>query len=95
MSEKASKGRIPKPEKLQNHSNEGKGKEKKKERVRSEKGEEKKAMVLSFYDSYFGDRFGPKKTVGPEQRPNWRKSFQKQRAFILKPLLSGHHRDLL
>ena len=40
MSEKASKGRFLKPEKLQNHSNERKGKEKKKER-----GEEKKAMV--------------------------------------------------
>ena len=36
LSEKASKGRFLKPEKLQNHSNEGKGKEKKKER-----GEEK------------------------------------------------------
>ena len=35
-----SKGRFLKPEKLQNHSNERKGKEKKKER-----GEEKKAMV--------------------------------------------------
>ena len=31
-------------------------------------------MVLSFYDRYFGDRFRPKKTVGPEQDPNWRKS---------------------
>ena len=31
MSEKASKGMFIKPEKLQNHSNEGKGKEKKKE----------------------------------------------------------------
>ena len=40
MSEKASKGRFLNPEKLQNHVNEGKGKEKKKER-----GEEKKAMV--------------------------------------------------
>ena len=40
MSEKASKGRFRKPEKLQNHRNERKGKEKKKER-----GEEKKAMV--------------------------------------------------
>ena len=40
MSEKASKGRFLKPEKLENHTNEGKGKEKKKER-----GEEKKAMV--------------------------------------------------
>ena len=46
MSEKASKGRFLKPEKLQNHSNEGKGKEKKKERARRRKGgEEKKAMV--------------------------------------------------
>ena len=40
MTEKASKGRFLKPEKLQNHSNEGKGKEKEEER-----GEEKKAMV--------------------------------------------------
>ena len=43
LSEKAPKGRFPKPEKLQNHSNEGKGKEKKKERVGREKGEEKKS----------------------------------------------------
>ena len=40
LSEKASKGRFLKPEELQNHSNEGKGQAKKKER-----GEEKKAMV--------------------------------------------------
>ena len=40
LSEKASKGRFLTPEKLQNHSNEKKGKEEKKER-----GEEKKAMV--------------------------------------------------
>ena len=32
LSEKASKGKFLKREKLQNHSNEGKGKEKKKER---------------------------------------------------------------
>ena len=32
MSEKASKGRFLGPEKHQNHTNEGKGKEKKKER---------------------------------------------------------------
>ena len=51
-------------------------------------------MVLSFYDRYFGDRFRPKKTVGPEQDPNWRKSFQKQRVYTVKPLLSGHLRDL-
>ena len=40
LSEKASKGRFLKPEKLQNHGNEGKRKEKEKER-----GKEKKAMV--------------------------------------------------
>ena len=46
MSEKASKGRFLNPEKFQNHSNEGKGEEKNKER-----GEEKKAMValLDFF----------------------------------------------
>ena len=45
MSEKASKGTFLKPEKLQNHSNEGKGKEKKKSARRSKGGEEKKVMV--------------------------------------------------
>ena len=40
MLEKASKGRFFRPDKLQNHSNEGKGKEKKKER--GEGKEEKK-----------------------------------------------------
>ena len=43
LSEKASKGRFLKPEKLQNHGNEGKGKEKKKERGEGKK--KKKAMV--------------------------------------------------
>ena len=48
LTEKASKGRFLKPENgLQNHSNEGKGKEKKKERRRRSGKEErkKKAMV--------------------------------------------------
>ena len=36
---------FPQPEKLQNHSNEGKGKEKKKERGEVKGGEVKKAMV--------------------------------------------------
>jgi len=45
LSEKASKGRFPKPDKLQNHSNEGKGKGEKeraigKERRRREKTEQ-------------------------------------------------------
>ena len=46
-----------KPEKLQNHSNEGKGKEKKKER--GEGKEEKKksnALTLRFFNSYFFGR---------------------------------------
>ena len=52
MTERSSKGRFLKPDKLQNHSNEGKGKEKKKER-----GEEKKSngCAVSFYNDYFGD----------------------------------------
>ena len=42
-----------------------KGKEKKKER-REEKEEKKKSngCTLGFYNSYFGDSFWPKKTVG-------------------------------
>ena len=72
MSEKASKGRFLKPEKLQNHSNEGKGKRKKKEpgEGKNEKGkktgkrEEGKSYILSFYNSYFGDTFRPRKNVG-------------------------------
>ena len=57
MSQKALKGKFPEPEKLENHSNEEKGKEKKKER-----GEEKKnnGCTISFYNSYFGDGFWPK-----------------------------------
>ena len=66
MSEKASKGRFLKPEKLQNHSNEGKGKEKKKERARRRKGgEEKKAMValLVFIIATLDIVFGRKKLL--------------------------------
>ena len=44
LREKASKDTFLRPEKLQNHSNEGKGKEKKKERGEG-KEEKKKAMV--------------------------------------------------
>ena len=43
LSEKASKGMFHKPKKLQNHSNKGKGKERKKE-SRSKGGEEKKTQ---------------------------------------------------
>ena len=38
--------------------------------LEGKKEKRKKAMVLSFYDSYFGDRFRPEKTVGPEQGRN-------------------------
>ena len=60
--------RFFKPEKLQNHSNEGKGKEKKKER--GEGMEEKKKSsghTLSFYNDYFKDNFWPNKTVGSKR----------------------------
>ena len=61
MSQKASKGKFPEPEKLENHGNEEKGKEKKKER-----GEEKKRMValLVFITATLEMVFGRKKTVG-------------------------------
>ena len=45
MSEKASKRRFLKPEKLQNHSNEGKENQKKKERGEGKVEKRKKAMV--------------------------------------------------
>ena len=45
MSEKASKGTFLKHEKLQNHSNEEKGKEKKKEQGEGKEEKKKKAMV--------------------------------------------------
>ena len=68
LSEKASKARFLKPEKLKNHSNEGKGKEKKKER-----GEEKKAMAafLVFIIGTLDFGFWPKKSVG-RKRSIWR-----------------------
>ena len=62
LTEKASKGRFLKPENGSKITrNEGKGKEKKKER-----GDQQKAMValLIFKMSYFGYTFWPKKTVG-------------------------------
>ena len=50
--------------KLQNHSNKGKGKEKRKSEEKERRRTEKKVTValrLSFYNSYSGDRFAPKK----------------------------------
>ena len=57
LSEKVSKGTSLKPEKLQNHCNEGKGKEKKKEREERKEKKRKKTngCNLSFYNSYFGE----------------------------------------
>ena len=71
MSEKASKGRFFKPEKLQNHSNEIKGKEKKKERGSEEKERrrrEKKTMVahLVFIVGTLEIIFGRKKLFDPK-----------------------------
>jgi len=47
LSEKASKGRFPKPEKLQNHSDEGKVKDKKKERGEGKEEKKKKQRLHS------------------------------------------------
>ena len=57
MSERASKGRFLKPDKLQNHSNEVKGKEKKKSDEKERRRREKKSngCAVSFYNGYFGD----------------------------------------
>ena len=58
LSEKVSKGRFFEPEKIQNHSNEGKGKGEKERAKRRKGGEEKSnGCTISFYNSYFGDSF--------------------------------------
>ena len=56
---------VFKLEKLQNHSDEGKGEEKKKERGEGKEEKRKKinGCTPSFYNSYFWDSFWPKKTV--------------------------------
>ena len=65
MSEKACKGRFLESEKLQNHSNEGKGKEQKKERGEGKEEKEKKAMValLVFIMATLEIVFGRKKLL--------------------------------
>ena len=58
LSEKASKDRFLGPDNLQNHTNKGKGKEKKKERGgRKEKTtkEKRNGCTPSFYIRYIGD----------------------------------------
>ena len=65
MSEKASKGRFLNPEKLQNHSNEEKGKEKKKEQGEGKEEKKIKAMValLVFIMAALEIGFGQKKPI--------------------------------
>ena len=63
LSEKPSKGRFLIPDKLQNHTNEGKGKERKKRKSQEEewrRREKNNGCTLGFYNGYFGDRFWPK-----------------------------------
>ena len=69
MSEKASKGRFFKPEMIQNHSNEGKGKEKKKERGGRKEEKRKKAMVTLLV--FIIATLAEKKTVG-RKKSIWR-----------------------
>jgi len=61
LSEKASKGRFLKPEKLQNHSNEGKGKEKKKERREGKEGKKNAMPALLVFIIATLESFWPKK----------------------------------
>ena len=64
LSEKASKGRFFGPDKLQNHSNEEKRKEKKKnceEHIERRRKERSNGCTLSFYNGYFGQFWTKKK----------------------------------
>ena len=71
-SEKASKCRLFGPDKLQNHSNEGKERKKKERERRKKGGEEKKAMVaLVFIMATLEKVFGREKTVR-RKRSIWR-----------------------
>ena len=63
MSEKASKGRFLKPEKLQNHSNEGKGKEKTKERGEGKEKKEKKSNGCTLITATLNIVLGRKKLL--------------------------------
>ena len=68
LSENLLKGRFFGQDKLQNHTNEGKEKEKerKKEGARRRKGGKQKksnGCTLSFFNGYFGDSFGRLKSL--------------------------------
>ena len=64
LSEKASKGRFLKPDKLQNHSNEGKGRKRKRKsegRVKEEKRKKAIAALFVFIIATLESVFGQKK----------------------------------
>ena len=69
LSEKASKGRFFVRDQLQNHTNEGKEKDRRKRKSEEEgrrRREKSNGCALSFYNGYFG-LFGRKKAVGPKK----------------------------
>ena len=65
----ASNGRFLKPNKLQNHGNEGRGKEKKKseEKERTRRKKTMVALLVFVIATLFEDSFWPKKTVGSKR----------------------------
>ena len=66
LSEKASKGRFLEPDKLQNHSNEGKGRKRKREsegKVKEEKRKKAKAALIATLESVFCQKKQVKKNV--------------------------------
>ena len=72
MGEKASKGRFLEP--ISSKITVTKEKERKTRKSQEEerrRREKSNGCTLSFYNSYFGDRFWPKKTVG-RRRSIWR-----------------------
>ena len=79
LSEKVSKGMFLKPDKLQNHTDEGKAKPRKRDSEEEKGGEEKKSngCTLNFYNGYFGDRFWPKKLNCWTQKDHLAIRFQK------------------
>lgn len=61
MSEQRPKGRFLGPYKFENHTSEGKGKEKRmNERKKGGENKNSNSCTLSFYNGYFGD-YWPKK----------------------------------
>ena len=70
LSEKASKGRFLKPDKLQNHSNEGKGRKRKRKsegKVKEEKRKKAMAALFVFIIATLELVFGQKKKTGEKR----------------------------